>query len=174
MTIKLEHYIRSFPDFPKPGIMFRDISPLLSAPEAMQHIVAEIHQHFNQHQVDLIAGVEARGLIFANAVAMTFGKGLVMVRKKGKLPGPTKDISYTLEYNSSTLEMQHDAIKPGQNVLIVDDLLATGGTSKAAGDLIQHLGGTIVGYAFVIELASLKGRAIIGNNHEIKTLVTYD
>lgn len=172
MQLQLEKYIRSFPDFPKPGILFRDISPILSSPEAMAYIAEEFHQYFKGHHVDLIAGTEARGLIFASAIAMVFGKGLVMVRKKGKLPGPTQHIAYDLEYNNAILEVQHNAVTPGQRILIVDDLLATGGTSKAAGQLIQNLGGTIVGYAFVIELAALQGRSVIGD-YDIKTLVTY-
>lgn len=172
--MNLKNYIRDFPDFPKPGILFRDISPILRAPEAMQFINDEFCEYFGDKKIDLIAGTEARGLIFASSLAVHLDKGLVMVRKHGKLPGHTKEISYALEYNNAVLEMQHDAIEPGQRVLIVDDLLATGGTSIAAAKLIEQLGGVVVGYAFVIELAFLNGRRVIGDNYDIKTLVTYE
>lgn len=171
--MNLKNYIRDFPDFPKPGILFRDISPILSSPKAVSYIVDEFYNYFKDKGVDLITGAETRGLIFASAMTTKFNKGLFMVRKKGKLPGATRHISYELEYNTAILEVQHDAIQPGQRVLIIDDLLATGGTSSATAKLIEHLGGVVVGFAFVIELAALKGREMI-NNYDIKTLVTYD
>lgn len=170
--MQLEKYIHNYPDFPKLGITFRDISPLLSSPEAMDYIANEFFRYFKNHDVDLIAGAEARGLIFASTAAMVFHKGLVMVRKKGKLPGNTHAIPYELEYNSAALEMQRHAIQPGQRVLIVDDLLATGGTASAAGKLVEDLGGVVAGYAFVIELAELQGRSVIGD-YDIQSLVTY-
>jgi adenine phosphoribosyltransferase len=171
--MNLKNYIRDFPNFPKPGILFRDISPLLRAPEAMEHVSQQFCDHFKDHKIDLIAGTEARGMLFASTLATTMRKGLIMVRKKGKLPGPTHHLAYELEYNSAALEVQQDAIAPGQNILIVDDLLATGGTSSATAKLIETLGGTIAGFAFVIELEFLNGRAALGN-YNIKTLVNYN
>jgi len=169
----LKSYIRDFPNFPKQGILFRDISPMIKAPEAMHYIAEQFCEHFQDMHVDVIAGAEARGLIFASVLAMYMNKGLVMLRKKGKLPGETHSIQYDLEYNVATLEVQKDLIQPGQRVLIVDDLLATGGTSKAAAQLVEMLGCTVVGFAFVVELLALRGREVIGD-YEIKTLVTYE
>lgn len=171
--MNLKAHIREFQDFPKPGISFKDISPLLKSPEAMDYIAREFHNHFKDKPYDLIAGAESRGLIFASSFAMKVGKGCVMVRKQGKLPGPTINIEYGLEYADGILEVQADAIKPGQKVLLVDDLLATGGTARAARQLIEKVGGEVIGYAFVIELNFLKGREVIGN-YDIQTLVNYD
>jgi adenine phosphoribosyltransferase len=171
--MNLKSYIREFPDFPKPGINFKDISPLLMAPEAMTYIAGEFSGHFPQDSYDVIAGAESRGLIFASAFALHVGKSCIMVRKAGKLPGPTESIEYGLEYSDGILEVQKDAIHPGQRVLLVDDLLATGGTARAARMLIEKVGGQVIGYAFVIELNFLKGREVIGN-YNIKTLVNYD
>jgi adenine phosphoribosyltransferase len=169
----LKSYIRDFPHFPKQGIIFKDISPLLKAPEAMKYVADQFCQHFQNKKIDFVAGAESRGLIFASALASHLNKGLIMLRKKGKLPGETHCIEYELEYNTAALEVQKDLIKPGQSVLIVDDLLATGGTSRASAQLIEMLDCTIAGFAFVVELLSLRGRETIGN-YEIKTLVTYD
>ena len=139
----------------------------------MEYIANEFSKHFQNKPFDVIAGAESRGLIFASAFAMKVGKGCVMVRKKGKLPGPTEEISYGLEYAEGVLEIQQDAILPGQRVLMVDDLLATGGTAKASHELIERVGGHVVGYAFVVELGFLGGRDVIGD-YDIKTLVNYD
>jgi len=171
--MKLETYIREFPDFPKHGISFKDISPLLMSPEAMSHVADEFSAHFPSESYDVIAGAESRGLIFASAFALRVGKSCIMVRKAGKLPGPTESIEYGLEYSEGILEIQKDAIAPGQRVLIVDDLLATGGTARAARMLIEKVGGKVIGYAFVIELNYLKGREVIGN-YNVKTLLNYD
>ena len=171
--MNLKSYLREFLDFPKPGINFKDIAPLLKSPEAMTYIGKEFSQYFADKSYDIIAGAESRGLIFASAFAMQVHKGCIMVRKQGKLPGPTENIEYGLEYSDGILELQKDAIMPGQKVLIVDDLLATGGTARAARMLIEKLGGIVIGYAFVIELDFLKGREVIGD-YDIKTLVNYD
>jgi adenine phosphoribosyltransferase len=161
--MNLKTYIREFPDFPTPGILFKDIAPILKAPEAMAYIVEEINRRFDPQSYDLVAGVESRGLIFASAFALYAGKGCVMVRKKGKLPGPVETISYSLEYGSDTLEVQKDAVQKDQKILVVDDLLATGGTAKGACSLLEKLGSKIIGIAFVIELDFLNGRKIIGD-----------
>jgi len=171
--MNLRSYVREFSDFPKPGINFKDISPLLMSPEAMTYIADEFSQHFPAESYDVIAGAESRGLIFASAFALRVGKSCIMVRKAGKLPGPTESIEYGLEYSDGVLEIQKDAVSSGQRVLIVDDLLATGGTARAARMLIEKVGGQVIGYAFVIELNFLKGREVIGN-YNIKTLVNYD
>lgn len=169
----LKSLIREFRDFPTPGIGFKDICPILESPEAMLYIASEFDKRFKDKPFDIIAGAESRGLLFASAFAMHTEKGCMMVRKKGKLPGPTIEIDYGLEYGAGVLELQADAIQPGDKVLIVDDLLATGGTAKAAARLIERLGGVVVGYAFVIELAFLNGREVIGA-YPIETLVVYD
>ena len=169
----LKEHIREFPDFPKSGIIFKDISTLLKEPKVMDYIANAFSEHFDPNSYDVIAGAESRGLIFASAIAMRVHKGCIMIRKKGRLPGPTVEVEYGLEYGNGILAIQQDAIAPGQRVLMVDDLLATGGTATAAGKLIEKLGGIITGFAFVIELGFLKGREVIGN-YDIQTLVVYD
>jgi len=172
-NMNLKNHIKEFRDFPKPGITFRDISPVLKDPVLMKYIVEEIYNHFKDKNIDLIAGIESRGLIFASVLAMRFNVGSIMVRKRGKLPGDIKEFAYDLEYGNSVMEIQHDAVASGQKVLIVDDLLATGGTCKAAAHLVELLGGKVVGCAFVIELQNLNGRKHL-SNYEIKTLAAYD
>lgn len=171
--MNLQSYIREFLDFPKPGINFKDISPILKSPQAMDYIVSEFSSYFEGKPYDIIAGAESRGLIFASAFAMRVVKGCIMVRKSGKLPGPIENIEYGLEYADGILEIQADAIEPGQKVLIVDDLLATGGTARATRQLIEKLGGNVIGYAFVVELNYLKGREVIGD-YDIHTLISFD
>jgi len=171
--MNLKSYIREFLDFPKPGINFKDISPILKSPQAMDYIVSEFSSYFEGKPYDIIAGAESRGLIFASAFAMRVVKGCIMVRKLGKLPGPIENIEYGLEYADGILEIQADAIEPGQKVLIVDDLLATGGTARATRQLIEKVGGSVIGYAFVIELNYLKGREVIGD-YDIHTLISFD
>ncbi len=156
--IALEKCIRSIPDFPKPGILFRDITTLLSDKQAFKQAVDLLAAKFKSKKIDVVVAVEARGFILGGAIAHKIGAGFVPVRKKGKLPWKTTSITYDLEYGTDTLEMHHDAIKAGDKVLIIDDLLATGGTVKAVTDLIKQLKGKIVGIAFLIELADLKGR----------------
>lgn len=171
--MNLETIIRSFPDFPKKGILFRDISPVLRNPEAMQYVIDQFYEYYNKMKVDLIAGIESRGFIFACALGLKFKKGIVMIRKQGKLPGDTLRLTYDIEYGNAVMEIQQDAVNEGQNVLIVDDLIATGGTAKASAELIEKLGGNITGFAFVIELTSLKGREQL-KGYEVYSLVKYD
>ena len=156
--INLEKHIRNIPDFPKPGILFRDISTLLSDGEAFKSAVDLLAVKFKDEKIDFIVGVEARGFILGGAVAYKLGAGFVPVRKKGKLPWKTKSVTYSLEYGTDTLEIHEDAIPAGSRVLIIDDLLATGGTVKAVTDLVKQLGGKIIGIGFVIELFDFKGK----------------
>lgn len=171
--MNLKNYIRDFPDFPKPGILFKDISPILRAPEAMKYVEDRFSDYYKNFDIDLIGGAESRGLIFAAALARRLQKGLIMIRKRGKLPGPTRSLSYDIEYGNAVMEVQQDAVKPGQNVLLIDDLLATGGTANAAGKLVEESGGKVVGHAFVVELSFLQGRKVL-ENCDILTLVNYD
>jgi len=160
MTEKLglKECIRSIPDFPKPGILFRDITTLLQNGKAFKESLDLLSQEYEGKKIDYVVAVEARGFIFGGALAERLNAGFIPVRKKGKLPWKTKSITYSLEYGTDTLEIHEDALKPECRVLIVDDLLATGGTVKAVADLVETLGGKIVGIAFVIELVDLKGR----------------
>lgn len=155
--LKLSDYIRAIPDFPKPGILFRDITPLLAAPEAFRRAVVDLANPFRREKIDVVAAAEARGFIFAAPLALELNASLVPIRKPGKLPFDTASFSYDLEYGKDTLEIHTDAIAPGAKVLVVDDLLATGGTVEACCRLVEKAGGVVVGCAFVIELADLKG-----------------
>lgn len=155
---ELKNYIRNIPDFPKKGIIFRDITTLIENKQAFKKAVDLMVEPFKKAKIDKVAGVEARGFIFGGAIAYKLGAGFVPIRKKGKLPYKTKSITYNLEYGTDTLEVHEDAIKKGEKVLIVDDLLATGGTVKAVSELIENIGGEIVGIEFLIELVDLKGR----------------
>ncbi|HEX9712710.1 MAG TPA: adenine phosphoribosyltransferase [Actinomycetota bacterium] len=154
----LRSRVRDVPDFPKPGIVFKDITPLLADPVAMSTAIDEIVVGLRRGTIDKVVGVEARGFIIAAPVAYHMAAGFVPVRKRGKLPWETRAESYTLEYGEETLEIHEDAIVPGERVAIVDDVLATGGTALATARLVEALGGRVVGLAFVIELASLNGR----------------
>lgn len=154
----IKRYIRDIPDFPKKGIIFKDITPLLKNGMAFRKAVAMIAERFKGRKVDFVLSVEARGFIFGAAVAYKLGAGIVPVRKKGKLPYKTYSVTYDLEYGTDTLEVHQDAFRQGTRVLIVDDLLATGGTTRAVVDLVEKMGGKIAGIAFVIELLPLKGR----------------
>jgi adenine phosphoribosyltransferase len=151
-------YIRGIPDFPKPGILFYDITPLLSNPTAFRQAVAEMAEPFRHKGIGVVAAAEARGFIFAAPVALELNAALVPLRKPGKLPYQTLSYSYDLEYGTDTLQIHADAISPGTNVLIVDDLLATGGTIEASRHLIEKAGGTVVGCSVLIELTPLGGR----------------
>ena len=150
--------IREIPDFPKPGILFYDITTLLKDPAAFKEAVELMLAPFRDDQVDIVVGMESRGFIFSAPMAYELGAGLVPVRKLGKLPAEVLSVEYALEYGSNTLEIHRDAIQPGQRVLIVDDLLATGGTVRGTIDLVQRLQGDIVGLSFLVELDFLKGR----------------
>ena len=154
----LKQRIRDIPDFPKAGILFRDITPLLSDGRAFRQAIDFIGERYLDKQIDIVVGIEARGFIMGSALAYKLGAGNVLVRKQGKLPFKTHRTTYALEYGTDTLEIHQDAIKPGQRVVIADDLLATGGTISAAADLVRKLGGEIVELTFLIELVALKGR----------------
>ncbi len=156
--INLKAQIRNIPDFPKPGILFRDITTLLKDKKAFRQAVEKLAAKYKNKKIDLVVAVEARGFILGGAIAHRLGAGFVPVRKKGKLPAKTSSVTYDLEYGTDTLEIHRDAIKPGEKVLIVDDLLATGGTVKAVTELVKQLKGKIIGIAFLIELVDLKGR----------------
>ena len=156
--MNLEAYIRDIPDFPKPGIIFKDISPLLEHPKTLKETADELQQRVQHLQVDKIVGIESRGFIFGPMLAERLDAGFVPVRKKGKLPYKTIEIAYDLEYGSDVLEMHIDAIKPGEHILIHDDILATGGTASAVEKLVKQAGGVVVGCNFVIKLAFLEGQ----------------
>jgi adenine phosphoribosyltransferase len=167
-----KQHIRAIPDFPKPGILFYDISTLLAHPEAWQATVEELAAVIRPHQPDLLVGIESRGFLVAAPLAYALGRGFAMVRKKGKLPGKTARYSYDLEYGTDTIEMQEDAISPGQRIIIVDDLVATGGTMQAAIDLVRRQGGEVAAVACIIELAFLNGRQRI--DAPLTSMVVYD
>lgn len=171
--IDLVKSIRSIPDFPKPGILFRDITTLIKDKQAFKESVELIAKRFSQDKIDYVVGVEARGFIFGGALATKLNLGFIPVRKKGKLPCKTKSITYSLEYGTDTLEIHEDALKPKDKVLIVDDLLATGGTVKAVADLVEAQGAEIIGIAFVIELVDLKGREKL-KKYPIVSLVEFE
>ncbi|MGH9574561.1 MAG: adenine phosphoribosyltransferase [Candidatus Acidiferrales bacterium] len=156
----LKKLIREIPDYPKPGILFYDLTTLLADKEGFHSLVDQLCSHYNGKQrVDVVAGIEARGFIFAPALAYRLGAGFVPVRKPKKLPWKTSSVTYQLEYGSDSLEIHQDAIKPGERVVICDDLLATGGTAAAAAELVRNLGGEVAGAAFAVELNFLNGRA---------------
>lgn len=154
----LKQYIRDIPDFPKPGILFRDITPLLAAPEAFRETIRQLADRYRNERVEAIVAAEARGFIFAAPLAVELSAAFVPVRKPGKLPFNTHTFQYELEYGQDTLQMHVDGVKASQRVLVVDDLLATGGTVGACCKLLSHTGANVVGCAFVIELSSLEGR----------------
>ncbi len=154
----LAAHIRNIPDFPKPGIQFKDISTLLLVPEAFREVIRRLRERYENAGVDAIVGIDARGFVFGGALAHELGLPFVMARKKGKLPGDTICQTYGLEYGEATLEIHRDAVRPGQKVLIIDDLLATGGTVAAVAKMIRELGGGVAEAAFVVELPPLKGR----------------
>ena len=167
-----KEHIRSIPDFPKPGILFYDISTLLAHPQAWRAMVEQLVTAVRPHRADLLVGIESRGFLVAAPLAYALGSGFAMVRKQGKLPGKTVRHSYALEYGSDTIEVQEDAISPGQRVVIVDDLVATGGTMQAAIDLVRQRGGTVAAVACIIELAFLGARQRL--NVPLTAMITYD
>ena len=168
----LKDYIASIPDYPSKGIVFRDISPLMADGDAYREATKQIVNYAKEKRIDMVVGPEARGFIVGCPVAYELGVGFAPVRKKGKLPRETIEVTYGLEYGPDTLTLHKDAIKPGQRVLICDDLLATGGTIKATIELIEQLGGVVVGCAFLIELMDLHGRDKI-KGYDIITLMEY-
>ena len=155
--VNLREIIVNYPDFPKQGILFRDINPVFKRNDALNYIADEFYHIYSKAKVDMVAGIESRGFIIATALALRFGKGIVMIRKAGKLPGRTVKKSYNIEYGSAIMELQQDAIDKGNNILVADDLIATGGTAIAAAQMIKELGGKVAGFAFIIELSDLKG-----------------
>ncbi len=169
----LKDFIRDVPDWPKPGIVFKDITPLLGDAEAFRCMVDSLAAHFADRPVDKVVGIEARGFILAAPIAYLLDAGFVPVRKAGKLPWRTRVEEYSLEYGTDRLEMHHDAIDEGDNVLVVDDVLATGGTAAATLRLVEAAGGKVAGLGFVIELAFLGGRARIGDLDAV-SLLTYE
>jgi adenine phosphoribosyltransferase len=171
-AMDVKEHIRAIPDFPKPGILFYDISTLLAHPLAWQATVEQLAAVIRPYRPDLLVGIESRGFLVAAPLAYAMGCGFAMVRKKGKLPGKTVRYSYDLEYGTDTIEVQEDAISPGQRVIVVDDLVATGGTMQAAIELVQQRGGTAAAAACIIELAFLNGRARL--NVPLTAMVTYD
>jgi adenine phosphoribosyltransferase len=172
MIASLKKLIRDIPDFPKPGILFRDITPMLANPSGLALAIELMANPFRGQNIDLVVGAESRGFIFGTAVACCLSAGFVIVRKPGKLPHTKVSMSYDLEYGKDTLEMHADAIVKGQRVLVVDDLLATGGTMKACCDLVEKLGGTVSGIAVLIELSDLNGRARLP--YDVHSVLKYD
>ncbi|MGH2488807.1 MAG: adenine phosphoribosyltransferase [Candidatus Limnocylindria bacterium] len=168
----LRKLIREVPDFPKPGILFYDITTLLKDPAAFKEVVDRMVDQVRGTSIDIVVGMESRGFIFSAPIAYQLGAGFVPVRKLGKLPADTIEVEYALEYGTATLEIHRDAIQPGQRVLIVDDLLATGGTVMGTIELVQRLGGEVAGLSFMVELSALQGRERLGQ-FAIHALLTY-
>jgi adenine phosphoribosyltransferase len=169
----LKKLIREIPDYPKPGILFYDLTTLLKDPAGFHSLVDNLCAHYNGTKVDVVAGMEARGFIFAPALAYRLNAGFVPIRKPKKLPGKVASVSYQLEYGTDSMEIHEDAIQPGQRVLVCDDLLATGGTAAAAVKLVEQLGGKVAGAAFAVELSFLNGRAKLPGV-DVFSLLTYD
>jgi len=169
----LKKYIRNIPDFPKKGIVFRDITTLLKDGRAFRRAIDALYERYHGRHIDLVVGTEARGFLMAAPLAYRLGAGVVPVRKPGKLPAETLHLEYQLEYGSDALEIHRDAIEPGQKILVIDDLLATGGTIEATCRMVEQLGGEIVAVAFLIELDFLQGRKKLGDR-EVFSLVHYD
>ncbi len=170
---ELKRLIRQVPDYPKPGILFYDLTTLLKDPQGFHTLIDRLGDHFAPRKVDVVVGIEARGFIFAPALAYRLGAGFVPVRKPKKLPAKTARVSYALEYGTDTLEIHEDAIQPGQHVLISDDLLATGGTAAATIKLVRQLGGEVIGASFAVELTFLSGRANL-QGIDVNSLIQYD
>lgn len=170
---ELKKLIREIPDYPKPGILFYDLTTLLKDQKGFRMLIDELCAHYAGRRVDLVAGIEARGFIFAPALAYRLNAGFVPVRKPKKLPWKTAQVTYQLEYGSDTLEIHQDAVQPGQRVLVCDDLLATGGTAAATVQLVRNLGGDVVGAGFAVELKFLNGRAKLAGL-DVFSLIQYD
>lgn len=170
---KLEEYVRSIPDFPEPGIIFRDITTILQDPDGLHLAIQSMQDKLKDTEFDVVVGTESRGFIFGVPIAYNLHKAFVPVRKKGKLPCETVSMEYDLEYGSAVIEMHKDSIKPGQKVVLVDDLVATGGTIEAAIKLVEKLGGEVVKVVFLMELAGLKGRERL-KGYEVESVLCYD
>ena len=172
--VNLRDIIANYPDFPKQGILFRDVNPVFKRNDALNYIADEFYRIYSKARVDMVAGIESRGFIVATALALRFGRGIVMVRKAGKLPGRTIKKSYDIEYGSAVMELQQDAIDKGNNILIADDLIATGGTAVAAAQMIKELGGKVAGFAFIIELSDLRGADRLREmGYNVESLVSF-
>jgi len=169
----LERLIRTVPDFPSPGIQFRDITPLLADTDAFGEATERMTAPWRGKGVSVVCAIESRGFIFGGVVAHHLGAGLVPIRKAGKLPSATQRLEYSLEYRSDVLEIHTDALKAGQRVLLIDDVLATGGTASAAAGLVEMLGGVVTGIQVLIELAGLKGRKLL-EGRDVRSLITYE
>ena len=170
---KVEDYVVSIPDFPEPGIIFRDVTSVIQDADGLQLAIDEMQKLLDGVEFDVIAGAESRGFVFGMPIAYNMKKPFVLVRKKGKLPRETVEMSYDLEYGSATVEMHKDAIKPGQKVVLVDDLIATGGTIEAAAKLVEQLGGEVVKIIFLMELAGLEGRKKLAK-YDVGSVVCYE
>ena len=170
---RLEDYVRTIPDFPEPGIMFRDITTVLSDADGLKLAIDEMAKKLENVDFDVIAGAESRGFIFGAALAYNLHKPFVLIRKKGKLPCETVEQTYDLEYGTATIEIHKDAIRPGEKVVIVDDLIATGGTVEAAAQLIEKLGGEVVMMVFLMELAGLCGREKL-SKYNVESVICYE
>ncbi|MFC2061460.1 adenine phosphoribosyltransferase [Elusimicrobiota bacterium] len=169
----LKDYIRNVPGFPKPGIQFKDISTLVQDKEAFDEAIRQLVAKYKDKDINKVVAVESRGFIFGAPVALALGVGMVMVRKKGKLPAETINVEYELEYGTDILEVHKDAVLPGEKVLIIDDLLATGGTTKATADLMEKISAEIIGICFLIELKGLNGREKL-KQYDVESLIQYD
>ena len=170
---KLEDYVVTIPDFPEPGIMFRDVTSVLQDADGLQLAINSLQDLLKDVEFDVLIGTESRGFIFGMPIAYNLHKPFVPIRKKGKLPRETVSVSYDLEYGSAEIEMHKDSIKPGQKVVIVDDLIATGGTMKAAAELVEELGGEVVKIIFLMELAGLKGRDAL-KGYDVASVIKYE
>ena len=170
---KLEDYVVSIPDYPEPGIIFRDVTSILQDAEGLKLAIDSLQAELDGLDFDVIAGTESRGFIFGMPIAYNLHKPFVLVRKKGKLPRETVSASYDLEYGSAEIEMHKDSIKPGQKVVLIDDLIATGGTIEAAAKLVESLGGDVVRIIFLMELAGLKGREKL-KNYDVRSVIRYE
>ena len=169
----LDDYIRVIPDFPEPGVLFRDITTVFQDADGMQIAIDEMQEKVKDLDFDVVAGAESRGFIYGAAMAYNLHKPLVLIRKKGKLPWKTESVDYDLEYGKATLEIHVDAVKPGQKVLLVDDLLATGGTVRAGAQLIEKLGGEVAGILVMIELKGLEGRSRL-QGYRVDSVIAYE
>ena len=170
---KVEDYIKTIPDYPQPGIMFRDITTVVQDPDGLKLAIDEMQRQLEGIDFDVVVGAESRGFVFGMPIAYNMHKGFVMVRKKGKLPRETIEQSYDLEYGKATVEMHKDSIKPGQKVVIVDDLIATGGTIEAIVKMVESLGGEVVHISFLLELAGLNGREKL-KGYDVSSVVSYE
>jgi len=170
--MNLKDKVAEYPNFPKKGILFRDFSPILKDPSSLSLVVDEFAKKYHPNDIDVFAGIESRGFILACALAQKYNKGMILLRKAGKLPGKTVKVSYSIEYGKAQMEIQKTALEKNERVLICDDLLATGGTAKAAAKLVEKLGAKVIGFAFIIELTSLKGIEKI-KEYRTESLVVY-